>query len=281
MKKLVAYFFTDYNLSLQTLRFRQSLYVFLAIKVVYWLWYYDLYFGSNAMALASPYSLGGLKNIPFLLYNNTSNSLGYWFIFGTLFFIALSYFIKQIPIIFEFFLWLLVLNIHNKIYPTLSGGDFLLNQFLFFNCFFSKTYAHNLSWQNALSKCVHNISVAGILIQIQLVYLISAAAKLNSSDWLNGIAISNLIQVNHFNLYTSPCFIPNSVNYLLNYAVLAYQLLFPILMWVNKLKKPFLVFGICMHMYIILVTGLVGFGLIMLIAYIYFWPFKKQAPVDE
>lgn len=226
MKKVVSYFFSGYNLSFQTLRFKQMLYLFIVLKIGYWLCYYDLYFGQNSIAYIRPYSLGPLKDLAFLLYNYQGTKLGYVFIFGTLISLALSYFLKKIPIVFESILWLLVINIHNKIYPTLTGGDLLLNQFLFFNCFFSKSYNTNLSWQHEMSKGLHNFGVIAIIIQIQLVYLLAGLAKLYNNDWLNGSAIAQLNLVNYFNLYSGPPVTNTFLSHFLNYLVLFYQLLF-------------------------------------------------------
>jgi hypothetical protein len=275
LKKVVSYFFSEYNLSQQTLKFKQLLYLFIVIKVIYWLYYYNLYFGHNAIAFIKPHPLGAFKDLAFLLYNNTSINAGYFFIFGTLFFLALSYFFKKIPFLFEFFIWLLVLNIHNKLYPTLTGGDHLLNQFLFFNCFLSKTGNSSATWQNSLAKSFHNFGVLAIIIQIQLVYLIAGIAKLNSSDWLSGVAIINLDKVKYFNLYSNTFSATGIIAYFFNYLVLFYQLLFPVLIWVEKIKKPLLVIGIVTHLYIAFVLGILGFGLIMLIPYVYFWPVKN------
>lgn len=277
MKKVVSYFFAEYNLSIQTGRFKQLLYLFVAIKAAYWLCYYDLYFGQDAIGYVRPYSLGKLKDFAFLLYNDSATSFGYFFIVGTLVFLALSYFLKKIPFVFEFIIWFLIINIHNKIYPTLTGGDFLLNQFLFFNCFISKKFDENLSWQNSFSKCMHNFGALAIVIQIQLVYLIAGIAKLNSSDWLSGTAILQLSNIEHFNLFSFSFIGAGFIGYFINYFVLLYQLLFPALIWIDKVKKPLLLLGILMHLYITFVTGLVSFGIIMIMAYVFFWPFKKQS----
>lgn len=275
MKKVVSYFFSEYNFSNQALRFKQLLYLFLSIKAIYWLCYYDLYFGQNAIAYSKTYSLGVLKDIAFLLYNNKATSSGYYFITGIFVSLLLSYFIKKIPFLFEFIIWLLVINIHNKIYSTLTGGDYLLNQFLFFNCFISKPYTTNLSWQSSLSRFFHNFGVLAIIIQIQLVYVVAAIAKLYSTDWINGLAIIKLDPVEHYHMFCNLHLTNNFVGYIINYLVLLYQLLFPVLIWINKFKKPFLVIGILTHLYIAFVIGIVGFGLIMLFAYIFFWPNKK------
>jgi hypothetical protein len=252
--------------------------LFLAFKIIYWLCYYNLYFGESAIAFIRPFPIKSIKDLPFLLYNNTSTNSGYFYILGTIVFLTLSYFVKKIPFIFEFIVWFLVININNKIYPTLTGGDLLLNQFLFFNCFLSKSFTTNLSWQNALLKYSHNFGVLAIIIQIQLVYLIAGISKLNSADWLSGEAIQNLGQVNYFNLFShSGATLGFSfIDQFINYVVLVYQLFFSVFIWIPKLKQPLILIGITMHLYIAFVIGLVSFGIIMLLAYVFFWPSKKQ-----
>ncbi len=273
---MVAYFFNEYNYKSQTVYFKVLLYLFLTVKVIYWLSYYSLFFGADAIALIKPGSLGSVRNLAFLLYNDSEINFGYVFVFGTLLLLTLSYFLKKIPFIFEFLLWFSVLNIHNKIYPTLTGGDLLLNQLLFFNCFLAKTYRTDSGTQNAFSTCFHNFGVLAIIIQVCFVYFIAALSKLYSNDWLSGTATANLGMVNHFNLFSGPIIKNEILNYCINFIVLAYQLTFPFLIWVNTFKKLLLFLGIFMHLYIAFITGLVGFGMIMIIAYIYFWPFRKQ-----
>ncbi len=276
MKKITAYFFNEYKYVQHTVYFKTLLYLFLAVKTIYWLSYYSLFFGHNTIAFTKTQTIVAIKEPAFLLYNNAGNNFGYVFIIGALVFLTLSYFFKKIPFIFEFFLWFSVINIHNKIYPTLTGGDLLLNQLLFFNCFLAKVYKTDLSTQNSLRICFHNFGTLAIIIQVCFVYFIAAIVKIYSADWLSGMAIANLGLVEHFNLFSGPIVKNEILNACINYSVLFYQLTFPFVVWFNKFKKPFLFIGIIMHLYIAFITGLVAFGLIMIIAYAYFWPFKKQ-----
>lgn len=275
MNKVVSYFFSDYNFSVQAFKFKRLLYLFLAIKCIYWLAYYDLYFGQNAIAFTKNYSLGTFRDGAFYLYNSNSTSLGFYFILGILICIGASLILKKVPFLFEFIIWILVVNVHNKIYSTLTGGDYLLNLFLFFNCFLAKFQIQNSSIQKSFSIWLHNQAMVALLIQVNLVYFIAAIAKLNSSDWVSGIAIIKLGQIEYFNLFSNPISANNFGGYFLNYLVLFYQLFFPILIWINKIKVPFMIIGILMHLYIAFITGLVGFGIIMLLGYILFWPSKK------
>lgn len=261
---------------MQTVYFKTFLYLFVAIKALYWLSYYSLFFGQDAIAYTIVKPIGAIKDLAFLLYNNSDVHFGYVFIFGTLLLLALSYFFKKIPFVFELLLWFLVINIHNKIYPTLTGGDLLLNQLLFFNCFLAKSYKAGQNTQKHLSVFFHNFGTFAIIIQVCVLYFIAALAKVYSNDWLNGTATVNLGMIEHFNLFSGPMIKNEILNACINYIVLFYQLTFPFLIWLNKLKKPLLLLGIIMHLYIAFITGLVGFGIVMILTYIFFWPFKKQ-----
>jgi hypothetical protein len=179
----------------------------------------------------------------------------------------------------DFFIWFLIININNKIYPTLTGGDYLLNQFLFFNCWLcsQKKADSTPHWSSDLKKFFHNLSIIAIIIQVCLVYFLSALAKCNDENWISGNALDEISKVHHFSLFSV---IPRTASssvflMIINYVIVFYQLLFPLLIWIKKIKRPFICFGVLMHLYIALVMGLVEFSVIMLIAYIYFWPTKK------
>jgi hypothetical protein len=63
---------------------------------------------------------------------------------------------------------------------------------------------------------------------------------------------------------------------ILNYLVIWYQLLFPVLVWIKPIKKWYLLAGIVQHLFIAFVLGLPSFGLIMIVAYaIFYHPFSK------
>jgi hypothetical protein len=170
-----------------------------------------------------------------------------------------------------------MLNLHNKLYPTLTGGDFLLNQFLFFNCFISKTYEIKKTAFNELKALFHNLGVIAVIVQMCFVYLVSGITKLQDESWMSGEAVAAISQVDHYSMYTQFRFRRDStIASMLNYLVVFYQLLFPVLIWFSKVKKPLLIAGIILHLYIAFVMGLVTFGLVMMIGYIYFWPFEKK-----
>ncbi len=253
------------------------LYLFLLVKCFYWLIYYDLLFGANSIVYTKAFDIGLIKGSAFFLYKQTNVSASLYFIVFLGCLCILNLFKVRIHLLFDFIIWLIVINIHNKIYPTLTGGNYLLNQLLFFNIFISDKFKTNGHWANQIKICIHNVGVVGIFSQVCIVYIFSFIAKLNDESWRNGTAIIITSQINH---YTLPVISQYALRFnflfvLLNYIVLIYQILFPVIVWIKKIKKPFIIIGILMHLYISFVMGLVDFGLIMILSYIYFWPEKK------
>jgi hypothetical protein len=231
-------------------------------------------FGENAIALTRPFNNGLFKDLAFFLYAQNSSNAGYFFILPLMALSIAGLFKIRMHILTDFVIWWIVVNIHNKIYPTLTGGEFLLNQLLFFNCFISDKFVSKGNFISQLKICAHNFGVMAVVIQVCLVYFFAALAKLGDESWLSGTAVLKAAQTEQYSLHSivmsaekfSWLFI------LLNYIVFAYQLLFPVLVWIKRIKKPFLVIGILIHLYIAFVIGLVSFGFVMILSYIYFWP---------
>lgn len=281
MGRLISYFFSNYHFKLQSLWFKRSLYAFLIYKCMYWLWYFDLLFGMQSIIDSHYNALGSSKDLTFLLLNYSSATLKLSFICLVLFISLSRLSIKTMrfkyTFVLDLLLWYVVLNIHNSIYPTLSGGNFLLNQFLLFNCLLLPSSRPGNAFQEDLKMSLHNIAVLSIILQIMLLYFLSGLAKIIDSDWLKGNAVIYTMQVKQFmlsdTLFTANYWRP--IKIALNFVILFYQLSFPFFIWIKAVKKSFLLFGILMHLYIALVMGLPDFGIIMLISYLYFWPFKN------
>ncbi|MES2680007.1 MAG: hypothetical protein V4635_08990 [Bacteroidota bacterium] len=277
LHKPVQWFFTDYRFKFQTYWFKNLLYLFLIMKAVGWLLSYDLFFGERAVVYSNYFSVSNFKDIAFLLYASSSPLLAYAFLIPLLFLCLVCLKFKKPWFVADVLIWFLVLNLSNKVYPTLTGGDYLLNQLLFFNCFLSASFTVDGKIYSDLKVCLHNLAVVAVMLQVCIVYFLSALAKINDAEWLSGGAAKDISLINHFNLYGAAGAIsfPDSLMMFMTYLILFYQLLFPVLIWLRPIKKPFIMVGLLMHLYIALVMGLVEFGLIMLLCYIYFWPSRK------
>lgn len=252
--------------------FKKLLYAYVALRCVLWLVDYDLLFGDYSIVVHKNYQLGVFKQLAFLLYN-TYPGMCYPALIVLLALSFLSFFRQRIYFVTDGLIWFLMLNLNNAAYPTLTGGDFLLNQLLLFNVFLSEDFENKNPVTDQLRICVHNFAVLAIFMQICFLYLVSGLTKVLDAAWANGTAISEISQVKHYNLFHPITFEAGSViGMLLNYLVLFYQLLFPFIVWFKNIKKIVLICGVAIHLYIAFVMGLSSFGIVMLIPYVFFWP---------
>lgn len=277
--RLVTYAFADYHLKKQSALFRKLLYGFVVVRAAYWFAYYDLLFGSHSVIPAGSGSYGPVKGLAYLLYFETNANISFYCLIGLLALTLAQIFNSRYSFVSGILCWFLVLNINNRIYTTLTGGDILLQQLLFFSCLLSPAFKEfTKPVVRDLAIFFHNLALVAIVAQICLVYFLSGFSKFNNYHWIHGDALASVLNINYFNPYfLNNAEIKNNLFLqLLNYLVLFYQLLFPVLIWIQKIKRPLLLVGILMHLYIMLVMGLVWFGLIMTICYALFWPFSDR-----
>lgn len=278
LQNLLSYFFDDFRYKPQSRWFKITLYSFVLLKCLYWLLYFDLFFGNHSIVFTNPISIGTLNNFAYLLYNQHSPTLSLVSLVLMVVLCLIALIFKKRYLFSDGLLWLMTLNIQNQVYSGLSSGDFLLNQFLAFNCLIS--YKHNLlsTFFGQLKTLFHNLGSIAVIVQLCLAYFLSGLAKLFDNNWLSGHAIGITSQINHFSLYSLPQL---SLDYkwlmiFLTYLVLFYQLSFPVMAFIKPFKKVYLLIGVAMHLYIGLVMGLPFFAITMIIGYIYFWPFYTK-----
>ncbi len=280
MRNLVNRFFSPQFLS-SNLWFKRLLYAFLLYKSLHWNYFFDFLFAGNNILFPTYTSIGPIKDLAFLLLHYPNDALARVFII-TVFFIGIyrlffrSHF-WALSFVLDLILWFLVLNLNNKMYTSLSGGNMLLNQLLLFNCFIYQRAPEANTKLKQLRLFLQNMAILFIQVQVMLLYFISGLSKLAYPAWLDGSAIQQILMINHFSAIHLPArniFLSFFI-VLITYAVLAFQLLFPFLVWWPKVKPYFLLFGILMHLYIAFFMGLPDFAFIMLLGYLYFWPRRE------
>jgi hypothetical protein len=67
------------------------------------------------------------------------------------------------------------------------------------------------------------------------------------------------------------------IDYSANYGTIVFELLFPLLIWVKKMRKPLLVAGIIFHLCIYIFMMIYGFEIVFILIYGLFLPDKKLA----
>jgi len=101
--------------------------------------------------------------------------------------------------------WLLLVSLHNRAPPILSGADNLLRMLLFWGMFLPLGGMGSvdawLSRRNRIERSrverVLSVASAAILLQMALVYLFSAAFKSNE-NWLHGDAIAAILRYSFY-----------------------------------------------------------------------------------
>lgn len=243
------------------------MYAFVLYKVLVYLINFQVLFSEDRLILNPVKSLGFKTDLAYLLSNHYSEALLRAAIISTALF-ALLGLLRKSTYVSNFILWFLVLNLSNFLYPTLTAGDYLLNQLLFFNVFFSHKPSR-FGVINELKVAIHNAGLLAIKIQICFAYLFAAWFKFIDADWISGLAVYQTFQTPE---YSNDLFkeIPYSWCVVLNYATMLYQLCFPLLIWFRKYKVYLFLFGVTQHLLIAFGMGLFSFGIIMILCYILF-----------
>lgn len=274
MNFIVSYLFDSKKQPREINWFRNALFLFILYKVIIYTLKFETLFSTNRLIFHHKQSSGVLNDFAYYLTQHYSVTLGVLSII-LLAILAIIGLLKRANYFTNSLLWLLMLNINNFLYPTLTAGDFLTNQLLFFNIFFLPKITKHTA-VNEVKIALHNVALIGIKIQICLAYFLAAWFKLTDASWMNGLAVYQTFQISE---YSNSFFAtwPMGVCMVLTYATIVYQLLFPLLIWFRKTKIYLLAFGITQHLLIAFGMGLFSFGIIMIICYILFLKYDYKS----
>lgn len=267
MNKITKYLFSDKHQPREIEWFRRALYVFIIYKMLTYLGDFEELFSKNKLIFQSIKHINFITDSVYFLNNNYSVLLAFAFI-SIVILLSLVGILKRSNYLTNFVLWFCVINISNFLYAVQTGGDYILNQLLLFNCFLLPVSSHKLAL-NDIKNALHNSALIAIKIQVCLAYLIAGYYKLIDASWLSGSAVYETFQVPEFSnsLFKS---IPYSITVILTYLTMIYQLSFPFLVWFRSFKIYLFSFGVLQHLLIALGVGLVSFGFVMIICYILF-----------
>ena len=194
------------------------------------------------------------------------------FVILQIFFLGLG--ILQIwPRISAILILFFTLNLDNKAWVTLDGGNNLIHIMLIYLVFADTRY----QLATPAKSLLNNLVYAAARIQLVLVYVVAGLAKVTGELWQKGVALYYVLNTDE---YTHPIAkaLVAAHPYLINlgtYGTVAFQLCFPILIW-NKQVRPYLLLaGAFLHLQISFVMGLFLFGLAMVACYTAFTEEKR------
>lgn len=271
LNQIYNFLVLDYRYLNRGILFSRMLLGFVALKCCFWFYNFNTQF-SNVLHVSKEIpSIGPIKDFAFILSHLGNDSVN----FSVLIFVLLSsislIFTKSNFIWLKILLWIAVVNIQNFAFAGLSGGDYLLNQFLFFNCFIGSGTNSKFLWLNDLKMIFHNLSIISCIAIICLVYATSGLSKVLNEDWQSGLAINYTLQTKHYSL---PVFYNSSFPGWINYIVVFFQLTFCLGICFKASRKYYLFAGLTFHLFIFIVMGLFNFSVLMLIPYLLLFDLK-------
>jgi hypothetical protein len=271
MNTLTTYFTTDFKHWPKIDFFKRVLYVFLFINALSLLPAVNDIFGYNGLAGFRSFRWNGSESFFNLLshpINHNHNWIHWCFVIGQLFFLITGFF-RIKPVLSSIAIWFITVNLTTKGALFFTGGEVLVDLLLFYLIFIQKPKeGSNYVLQNLLNNVFYVI----LFIQVCVLYFFSFYWKLYDSSWLNGTALSYVSKVNSFSSSGLKWLLEDNLvlGRILTYSVLIYQAIFPIVVWVSKLKIPFLILGVLFQLSISIGMGIFTFGIIMSLSYLLF-----------
>lgn len=177
--------------------------------------------------------------------------------------------------------WYLFVVLHFGNVEVSNGGWHILHHSLFFMLFIPSGPVAESSWWIPFYKLAANLAFRSIWLLICLMYAVAGIHKLTGEHWPSGDA---LFLISQFPEYTTNLVPPLANSWwlkLLTWATLGYQLVFPVLIWIRRLRPPLLLVGVVFHLGIAVLVGVADFGFMLMAAYVAFMPDERAQRVLE
>jgi hypothetical protein len=165
-----------------------------------------------------------------------------------------------------YFFWV---GIYHKCSQIQSAGTNTYTISLLSLIVISPAFVNTEQFKNQLNNTLSNLGVYAIRFQVMMLYAVASIYKLYGFSWVDGTAFYYVLYNDFYSeLHFQKWLIDKSwAIYTISWLSLGFQLSFPLLVWIKKLKPFVLTLGLLFHLMIILVTGIVDFGVIMIFTY--------------
>ncbi len=163
----------------------------------------------------------------------------------------------------------------NRNMGVLFGVDTIGTFFLLYLCFADSGRRFSLDrlWRGGPLKQGSMSHIAWRLMQIQVcvIYAYSGMEKLRGFGWWNGSAFWDVLSAGHLQRFDLS-FVSHAPVLLsgMAYLLLLWELYFPVLVWMPRLRLPMLAFGVFLHLGIYFFMNLPSFGFMMISLYVLF-----------
>jgi hypothetical protein len=254
--------------------FRKIVYCWFLLNTLILLPAADRFWSQNALVPKIDESI--VKSFPLFHLLNTASFAPYYQLFLGLQIVLLIVGIMCIyPRIVSLLIYLITINLDNKAYVILDGGNNLMQIILLYLVLMDPSIPRNKyksTTLNQVNNSVSNLSFYMVRLQVVMVYLVSGLAKVSGDLWQNGTALYYTLSIDEYSHPIAKKIISNYPFFTVvgSYATLLYQVAFPWLVWNRKLRPYLLGFGTFIHIQISFVMGLFMFGLAIATSYFSF-----------
>lgn len=155
-------------------------------------------------------------------------------------------------------IYLLVTNIENSMFQILDGGSNLVHLALFY--FMLSNELSKSPFERFLSQTIRVV----LIFQLSIMYFTTGVLKVIAPLWQEGVAIFYVLTSLEYSTPFIAKLIWNSSPLFFvipNYAVMFYQVSFPISLFNKKVKNLYLSIGLIFHIFIATIIGLPTFAL--------------------
>lgn len=234
----------------------------------------DLLWGPKTVFYRQGHADGIIENFIYRLVYDTSE-------FHVIFYVhlicaLLSLFEKKWSFIPRIGTWLTGLMLYYAAVEAFNSA-MLLMLLMAFYC--SVVYVKDASsYRNVLT----NAARIACIIQVMIVYAVATIYKLGGEQWLSGTAVYYLMHIDHYTVRSIQDSVLLKTSWImkaLTYFALAYQLLFPFIIWFKKSRLWFLLVGLLFHLFIGFVMHLWDFALAMIFCYALFLPERMSGNI--
>jgi len=251
--------------------FVRGVYLWLAINALSLVPVYDLIWGEDCVFQRLGQLDGLINNVVYhLVYSKRYAFIvfhGHWVL------ALVSVFQFKWVSLARLAVWVTGLMLYFSATEVFNSGMMLMLVMSFYLIAYNPGRNANWRWINT---GVYLLCVA----QVIIVYFVSAFFKLQGEQWLQGDILYFVVQTPHFvsaSIRDSALISWNFALALLSYLALAYQLLFPLLVFWKRGAWIFISIGMLFHLSIAFFMHLYDFGFAMLVCYALFIPSQLKS----
>lgn len=185
-------------------------------------------------------------------------------------FLMLVFFVRSHYVANLLFFWL-TFNLYIVNLPVSNGSDIVLFMLSLWCIPLAVRPAFKNSRYAAIQKAIYNLALIFCQLQVGYIYFVSGMDKLLSETWRSGEAFD---YIRHLELLYNPVlpvfFESRFWNVVFSWSTILFELLFVVLVWINKTRLLMLLLGTIFNLFIWIVLSLPDFALVMVVGFLIF-----------